>query len=130
MTRVDHLNDIFSIVRRKVEDAGRTREPSPTKKTTSGECTVGRSIHDRVDTNELERRVIERIRKIPLNERDYTKKAGRILVDAVMAWEFGEELLLDAEYDEMAHSVITAMLEHDETRKVIEQMFCGTAKRS
>lgn len=130
MTRVDHLNDIFSIVRRKVEETRRARASSSTQKNASNERVAGRGIDGRVDARELERRVIERIREIPMEERDFTKKAGRILVDAVMAWEFGEALLLDTEYDEMAHSVVASMLGHDETRKVMEQIFRSSPKKA
>ena len=130
MSRIDYMNDIFSIVRRKVEETSRTRASSSAQKTALSEGAAGRGMHGRVDANELERRVIERIRKIPADERDFTKKAGRIFVDAVMAWEFGEELLLDTEYDEMAHSVVTILLEHNETRQMLAQMFRGSAQKT
>lgn len=125
MSRIDHLNDILSIVRRKVEETGRARAPSSPKNTSPKARTSAR-----VGANELERRVVERIKKIPADERDFAKKAGRIFVDAVMAWEFGEELLLDAEYDDMAHDVLTMMLEHDETRQIMETLFRGSVSKS
>jgi hypothetical protein len=130
MSRVDYMNDILSIVRRKVDETARVRAASSAQKSASNAGVAARVVHGRVDANELERRVIDRIRKIPADERDFTKKAGRIFVDAVMAWEFGEELLLDTEYDEMAHSVVTTLLEHDATRQIMEQMFRGPAKKS
>lgn len=123
MSRIDHLHDILSIVRRKVEESGRARASASTRKTGANERADTRAGQGLIDTGELERHVIERIAQIPSEEKDFLKKAGRIFVDAVMAWEFGEDLLLDAEYDEMAHSVLDTMLDHPESRRVMEQMF-------
>jgi hypothetical protein len=129
MSRIDNLNDILSIVRRKVEETGRARAGASTQKSGANDGAFGRGVPGRVDARELERRVLERIRQIPADERDFVKKAGRIFVDAVMAWEFGEELLLDAEYDEMAHSVLATMLDHPDSRKVMEQVFRPPTKK-
>jgi hypothetical protein len=128
MSRIDNLNDILSIVRRKVEETGRARAGASSQKAGSNDIASGRASA-RVDAKELERRVLDRISQIPADERDFVKKAGRIFVDAVMAWEFGEELLLDAEYDEMAHSVLATMLDHPDSRKVMEQVFRPPAKK-
>ncbi|MEJ2611194.1 MAG: hypothetical protein P8179_14200 [Candidatus Thiodiazotropha sp.] len=80
-------------------------------------------IPTKVDLDQLNRRIGERINRLPPDERQ-GNKAVQLFIDSVLAWEFGEELLQSESFSRYSRKIQEAIKNdtrlHHEFKVLIE----------
>lgn len=67
---------------------------------------VGRQNRpERPSLQKLKTRIEERIRAIEPDAPDRSRRSRRIFLESVIAWEFGEHLLLDSQFDRLVDTI-------------------------
>ena len=100
MDPVNRLNHLMEALRRQMaEKAQRFDQPGASGK--SSDTAPAAKPPGRMSVPELKRRVQDRIKAVGREDRNRQNKAKRIFLESVLAWEFGEALLLDKNFDEL-----------------------------
>jgi hypothetical protein len=107
MDPIKGINQIAQILRQKMAERKSAQVQSG-----SGidAATVGASVGkgSKASTDEVKRKIGERIRALPEEERK-SPQAARIFVETVIAWEFGEQLLQDPQFTDLSTEVVNAL---------------------
>lgn len=119
MTSIDRARQALEVLRSR---SSGTLTPasaplqSPTQSNPSADLVASQSIRPGV---------LSRIRAIPRNDPDRTRKAIRAFLDAVWTAEFGPQVVNSTEYHDMLDSVVALI--SDEI--VLRQQFLGTLRQ-
>lgn len=96
MDAISRLNRLMETLRQQL--AGATKRTSPT----SGHApTHGPQPVQRPTVEQLRARIHERILALGPDDPERRRKAQRLFLEAVIAWEFGEQLLMDSELNRL-----------------------------
>lgn len=113
MDPVNGLNQIMQVLRRRLgksaPDSNRPSKPA-TKPATGTRTTV------KPGSDEILRRIGDRIHALNPDEKRGTK-AMQIFIESVLVWEFGEELLQDPRFTEIAREVQHTINENELARQ-------------
>jgi hypothetical protein len=99
---IDRLSTVMEVLRRQIAESAQRldtkggKAPAPT---TSGNAPAKPPLQD------VKRRIRERLVTISPQDPDRAKKAQRLFIESVLAWEFGDALLLDNRFSEMLDRV-------------------------
>lgn len=109
MERIDALTQIMQVLKRKLSDP-QTENTRATKKPSLPETTNSESVSiSNASVQQLETRIAERVKSINRSDSQWYSKAGRVFVDSVLAWEFGDQLVQDARFSEMSQKVLQVL---------------------
>lgn len=103
MEPINGLNQLATILRQKLAEKA---EYSPIKKD-APQSTSSRPS-PKIDSQTLQRQISEKLSAIPKHTRTDTK-ATKVFVEAVLQWEFGDELLNDNQLETMTLDIIKSM---------------------
>jgi len=60
---------------------------------------------ERPSIQELRSRIVERVRGIQSESGENRRRARRVFVESVVAWEFGDQLLLDNRFEDLVDQI-------------------------
>ena len=106
MDPVSGLNQLMQVLRQKLSE----RPPAIAKKQTASANTTA-DASTKVSVDAIKRKIGARIKTLPDGEAASTQ-AAQIFVEAVMTWEFGDQLLQDPQFSQLAKDVVKAMAEN------------------
>ena len=118
MDRINGLSHIMESLRKQfTENATRANkgETSKRPKETSRSARTRRKI----SIKQLENRITERIQLLDRQSGEYSRQATHIFVESVIVWEFGEQILNDSRFPEMARAIVSTL---DGDEKVRDKM--------
>ena len=122
MDKINKLNSVVNILRsqltRTQEDKSK-KAPLPKGKAATA---------PRPDIKELERQVINRIGKINPDADDYKHRSIRVLVESILVWEFGDEILNDPDCDVLLGNIVEGLDASDITGLVDQFLKQGKPK--
>jgi hypothetical protein len=97
MDPINKLTKLLEVLRLQQTNAGSATSKklasAPGVKQANPHSASAGKIPAKLNLNQLSRRIAERINRLPLEDRQSSKKAVHIFVDSVLAWEFGEDIL-------------------------------------
>lgn len=109
MDPINSIGQIVQILRRKLADrtgqrvgAGSAREKP------------GRTPAQKPGPEEIRRRIGARIQTLSDEERQ-GPKAAQILVESIIAWEFGDQVLQDPKFAELSRDIVEAIAADTQT---------------
>ncbi|TQV73392.1 hypothetical protein FKG94_16950 [Exilibacterium tricleocarpae] len=109
MDPVNGLSQIVQILRQKLAERSsatrRLRDGAPAGTDTGPKPAAKSSLAD------IKRKIGERIRALPDEEREEAR-AVQVFVEAVMVWEFGDQLLQDPQFSALSKEVAQSMADH------------------
>lgn len=114
MDPVSGLGQIMRLLQRRLaENRRRSEGLQPTGGEPGAPARRGTPAAAKPSTEEIRRRIGERIRMLePADRRG--PRAAQILVESVLVWEFGDDVLDDPEFAELTQQVRTVMTEDPE----------------
>ena len=108
MDPVGGLSEIMRLLQRRLAEKkqqGERLEPTCGQTSTPARPATPAA---KASPEEIQRRIGERIRMLEPEERQ-GPRAAQVFVESVLAWEFGDEVLDDPDFAELARQVRTAM---------------------
>ena len=112
MDPINGLSQIMRVLRERLAQKSSSSEKSSAK---SGAASPSRKSTSKAAPDEIMRRIGERIRALSPDERR-GGKGIQIFVESVLVWEFGEELLQDPRFTEIAKEVQSSISENSTAR--------------
>ena len=110
MDPVSRLDQVLQVIGRQMSERA-SRLDAGTKSSASGPSTRAAR---RASLAALKSKVQERLRALDPNDARRSDKARRIFLESVLAWQFGDELLLDRGFEEIVSGVQDALRAHPE----------------
>lgn len=107
MDPINGLNQIIEILRQRLQQGAERIGKRPAERKTSARAA---SKASKPAIEQLERRLVERLRSLDNDTAEPSRRAVRAFLESVLAWEFGEELLQDARFLEMARDIENQIL--------------------
>lgn len=127
LDRINGLNYVMkSLTKRFTDNISRSNSTKNDKTTSTNsrapaECSI----------EQLESRIADRIGSLDGDDEHFSQKAVQIFVESVVLWEFGDQLLTDPRFPEMARQVSKSLREHDSLQTKIDTLlsqFKSTSK--
>jgi hypothetical protein len=106
MDPVSNLSKIIETLRRRAID-GTARTSTREKAPATGGGSAAES--SRASVQELQLRIVERIRQLDPKDADHKRRAARIFVESILAWEFGDKIMSDPRFFALVEHVQAAM---------------------
>lgn len=85
---------------------------------------------ERPSVEQLRVRIEERIRALPPNDPERRRQARRVFLEAVVAWEFGDQLLLDAEFTGLIDRLQETFAADPEIEQELDSVLGGLTESS
>ena len=101
MDPISRLNRLVETLRQQMAESAKRLD---TAKPHAAEAKP-QSRSARLSVEELRRRIQERVKAIEPDNPDRGRRARRIFLESVLAWEFGDELLLDSRLDRLIDNI-------------------------
>lgn len=95
----------------KTSDAQRTSESSRSSRS-----------RKKISVKQLENKVIERIKLLDRNNRDFSNQAKQVFVELVLVWEFGDHIRNDLLFSEMSQTVLETFNSDENFRKKMQAL--------
>lgn len=102
MDKVDRLGQLMGALRRRVLEAPKG---APGSGAASSDSAPPPSAAGRGSIDDLRDRIRERLRALPRDGAKRESRAARIFVESVLVWEFGDALLDDPRFADLAGRV-------------------------
>jgi len=120
MDKINKLNNVISVLRTHVSK-------NLNKKDKGGDVsrTKGTKNAERASVDVLEKRVIERIRKLDEKNDEYPQHSIRIIVESIITWEFGDKVLNDPEFETLVTNVIDNMKSSSKLTVMLDEFIDG-----
>ncbi len=106
MDPVNGLSQLVQILRQKVTE--HSPALSQQKVSHSGTANTPLRTGTKASIEETKRKIGERIKALS-DEDARSTKGAQIFVEVVMTWEFGNQLLQDAQFTELSKDIVTTM---------------------
>jgi len=121
MEPVGNLSSIIEVLRRQIAD--NAAKIDRTGRSGAGGRAPVASKTAQPTIQQLRETIKERIQHLDRNAPDYGRSVKRAFLEAVISWEFGNEILLDQGYGDML-SDIQSLIEADESlQKQFEKLY-------
>jgi hypothetical protein len=118
MDPVSHLSRIVELLRRQAPAAaGKLGQKGKSAATGDSQAAA-----DRPSVEQLERQISKRIRGLDSGKTEHKRRATRIFVESVLAWEFGDRVMSDPRFFALVDYVQTAMESDPSTDAEIRSM--------
>ena len=116
---IGRLNRIMEILHTQVNEAGRQiAAPAQTVQSRSGPAFLPPGNAMQV----LRRRVRERLKRLDPADPQLARKSKRVFLETVLAWEFGDALMLDRSFDDLVSQVQQAISSQPELDEQLAEL--------
>ena len=127
MDRISGLNQIIEVLRKNI---GKSRSGTTERsKTKTSDSHVETNSTSQLSIEELEIRIIERVKSVDIDEKSGKTKAY-IFIESVLAWEFGEDILNDPGFHDLVSRVAESIQSVEHVDKKLNQLFLDMEKQS
>lgn len=99
MDRINSINQVVELIRQRLGSSPSTRNPNRSTNTSR------RETPHWLTSEQVQHRIVERLRQLPPNEPKYRDTARKIFVEVVLSTELGDTLLLDTRFMEVIEQV-------------------------
>lgn len=126
MDPIKGMNQIAQILRQKLAE----RNASHIKSSSGSDASPSRSAPARAPkatVDDIKRKIGERIGALPDKERR-SPRAAQIFVEIVITWEFGEQILQDPQFTDLANEVVNAMVENPVVWEKMQTLLDGLGR--
>lgn len=120
MSRITGFNQIISSLRKQIDPLSRKPKATHDKRTQNQQTEPSVSVSPSI--TQLEQRIIERIKAVNDNDKNPKHKAIYILIESILAWEFGEHMLKDSGFSEIITQVNNAIESDTSLNEKINQL--------
>ena len=115
MERINSLTQIMQLLQRQFSSKDASKTGTIKKTASSNNVTNDKSAISKTTIKQLESRIVDRIKLINPDDKQWHNKAGRVLVDSVLVWEFGEQIVQDSRFTEMSQKILQTLSSHQKT---------------
>ena len=122
MERINALTQIMQILQRQLSGPETSKTRSTKKTTSSDNKAAERSAISTSSIKHLESRIADRVKSLNEDDDQWYNKAGRIFVDSVLAWEFGEDIVQDSRFSEMSQKILQTLNTHQKTQAKLHSL--------
>lgn len=127
MDPINRLNRLMETLRQQMaQSAKRTSTPTPEAQKKDAQTASARG--QRLTVPQLRQLIQERARAIPSDRPDRDKQLRRIFLESVLAWEFGEELVLDSQFSRLLENIQEAFEQDDDTNRELRNVLAELAR--
>jgi len=127
MDRISGLNQIIEVLRKNI---GKSRSgTTESSKNKASDSQVETNSTSQLSIEELENRIIERVKSVDIDEKNGKTKAY-IFIESVLAWEFGEDILNDPGFHDLVSRVAESIQSVEHVDKKLNQLFLDREKQS
>lgn len=99
---VNRLSQMMEVLRRQMAESARRMETGESRTSKAGQPG---SASAKSGIQELRARLHERLSALDPTDPRRSRKAKRLFLESVLAWEFGNELPLDRRFDDMLEDI-------------------------
>lgn len=103
MDPITRLNRLMETLRQQI--AGSVKRPDAGAGQSASHEVQSEGRPERPDIQELRSRIAARVLALDAGSPDRKRRARRIFFESVIAWEFGDQLLLDSEFSRMIDNI-------------------------
>lgn len=121
MDSVGRLNNIIEVLRRQIAENGRRMEATG-KNTLSSKAQTGSGPMARPGLPELKLRLQARLRHLDPADPDKARKSQKLFLESVLAWEFGDSLLLDRRFGDLVEEIHKTLASHPDIEKQLTDL--------
>jgi len=124
---VGRLNSIIEVLRRQIAESGRRMEAAGNN-TLGNKPRTGSESMARPGLPELKLRLQARLRHLDPADPDKARKSQKLFLESVLAWEFGDSLLLDRRFDDLVEEILQALSSHPDMEKQLTELLVTLPK--
>lgn len=124
MDPISRLNRLMETLRQQMTQSTK-RVATPRQDTASN---TARAQTPRQTVSELRQQIRTRVRAIAPNSPDRDRQVRRIFFESVLAWEFGEQLLLDSQFNRLIEGIEEAFEQDSETDRELRNVLTDLAR--
>lgn len=117
MDSISRVNQVIETLRRQIAESARQLDSTPTQRT-AGQ----RPAKELPGLVSLRAGIQEKIRGLDAADPQRNRRARRAFLESVLAWELGDELLLDQRFADMLDHIEVAMKSNPELDRRFDQM--------
>lgn len=117
---VSRLNAVMDVLRRQLSETERRSGPNANPTPSSSPGTTG--TLSRPSLIQLRQRIRDRIKSIHPADPQLASRSRRIFVESVLAWEFGDQLFADRQFDDLVEQIQTAMSSQPELDQQLAEL--------
>jgi hypothetical protein len=122
MDSVGRLNGVIEVLRRQIAENSQRMDKAEGRTLGSQVRPTGPGAQARPNLAELKLRIQTRLRHIDPADPDKAKKSQKVFLESVLAWEFGESLLLDRNFDEMLGEIQKSLASQPDVEKQLADL--------
>jgi hypothetical protein len=127
MDSVGRLNSIIEVLRRQIAENGRRMEATG-KNTLGSKTQTGAGPMARPGLPELKLRLQARLRHLDPADPDKVRKSQKLFLESVLAWEFGDSLLLDRRFGDLVEEINQVLASHPDMEKQLTELLVTLPK--
>lgn len=116
MDKINNINGIVGILRSQFSS-----KLAKNRKNKHTDTDKGTQLDTKKSVSDLERLVVEKIGRLD-QETDFQNASTRILVEAILEWEFGEKILNDPEYTNLLNNVVEQMIQTENLSALVQKL--------
>lgn len=127
MDSVGRLNSIIEVLRRQIAESGRRMESTGNNTLGSKSRTSAGSMA-RPGLPELKLRLQARLRHLDPADPDKARKSQKLFLESVLAWEFGDSLLLDRRFADLVEEIHQTLASYPDMEKQLTELLVNLPK--
>lgn len=98
--KVNKISTLAALLRSEIaQNAGKK------KKTASATMEGSNTVKGKLTARELDRLIVDRIKRLNTDESQFQSKATRIIVESILIWEFGDHIANDPEFGNLIDKI-------------------------
>jgi hypothetical protein len=120
MDPIDRLNRLMETLRQQMAQSAKRLNTSSQSTRPTNARSPGSANKRTVE--ELRQHIGERVRAIEPNNPERGRRARRIFLESVLAWEFGDQLLLDSQFNRLIEGIQDAFESDPEINRELQNL--------
>jgi len=122
MDSIRGINHVINILRRRISPEQRRTGKSSTTDNTTDTNGISSTVLAKLDKSSLQKHIGKRISALDSSDSDYAEKASRILVESILAWRFGDDILQDPDFYMLEKDVRNALSLDGDVKSDLESL--------